>query len=180
MLRSPRVSAMCRSWFAWAAILILLGFVTAAGRAQGPDLPPIPRMQGICVLTDGPRRDWTGYTAGLGVRLSFPHDWSPREVADHRLELLQNGQPMLRLWEVDTGGLAPAAWLQQRASRPDARGCRLMALGVSTGQQCFGDAAQTWTTYLITPRRVLAVEVPAAVARETHCGILKSIEDLSR
>ncbi|MGQ0571356.1 MAG: hypothetical protein ACT4P5_17775 [Armatimonadota bacterium] len=180
MLPFLSVSAMCRCWFACAAILVVLGLVTTSGRAQGPDLPPVPRMQGICMLTDGPRRDWTGYTAGLGVRLSFPQDWSPREVADHRLELLQNGRPMLRLWEVDTDGLAPTAWLQQRASRPDARGCRLMALGASTGQQCFGDAAQTWTTYLLTRRRVLAVEVPAAVVRETHCGILKSIKDLSR
>ena len=170
-----------RPCIAFAAMVVLLtGLATLPGRAQGPDLPPLPRLQGVCQLSDGPAQGWSRYTASsLSVRVSFPAGWSAREVGG-RLELVAPDRVMARLRRVHTGGLSPVDWLRDQARRPDGARCRMVILGGFQGRQCFDSSADLWTTYLAGGGRVLAVEVPGSVTRQIHCGILMGIEDLSR
>lgn len=160
-----------------AGIAALLQMTLAQARAQGPDLPPIPRMSGICQLADGPKRGWASVTLRpLGVRVSHPPEWSARETTERRIELASGNRVMVRLWAVDTGGVAPSAWLQRQDPTRAGR-CQMVQLGGSRGRQCFDRTADTWTTFLIVAQRVIAIEARGALSRETHCGILISVRE---
>lgn len=170
---SPQISAAC------VVALLLMSVAPAPGAAQGPDLPQVPRLSGICQITDGPSRGWAGYaSSALGVRVSRPPEWSPRERGK-RIEFVAADRVMLLVREVNIEGAAPAVWLR-RARTPEGGRCHAVVLGTFRGRQCFDPAAGRWTTFLMTSHRVVAVEVPGTLAREIHCGVLMSFEDLWR
>ncbi len=163
---------------ACVAALLPMSLAPGHARAQGPDLPPIPRLSGICHLADGPKRGWASATLrSLGVRVSHPPEWSARESTGPRIEFVTGDRVMARLWAVDTGGVAPAAWLERQDRTAGGGRCQTVVLGGSRGRQCFDPTTGTWTTFLIAAHRVIAVEAPGTLSRETHCGILMSVRE---
>ncbi len=70
------------------------------------------------------------------------------------------------------------AWLRARLQVESAQQCRVVAIGPFVGHQCFNPAAGVWTTYLLAFNRVLAIEAPATLSREVHCGVLAGLIDL--
>ncbi len=164
------------------AILLMAGATPSPVFSQGPDLPQVPRLTGICLLIDGPKAGWSTFTASaLGVRIPYPPDWSPREEdGGRRLTFVAGGQTAVRVRSVDTAGLSPLEWLQARLRTDEARDCRVVTMGSLVGHQCFNPTTRTWTTYLLTSNHVLAVEAPATLARATHCGMLMGVEDLAQ
>ncbi len=164
-----------------SVVLLIVGTVPNLAAAQGPELPPAPRLRGICPLSDGPRQGWLTFTApGLGVRISYPQNWVPREEGSQQVAFTAGDRVMLRTRIVDTGGLDPLGWLQARVRTEEGRRCRVVALESWIGHQCFDLTGQVWTTFLLTTNRVLAVEVPATLDRGVHCAILAGIDELTR
>lgn len=165
--------------FGLLAAVALVSLLAERSGAQAPELPPLPRLHGICLPTDEPGSGWPVFTAAaLRIRISHPPGWRPIVVGARQIEFIVADRLMLRLRVVDTGGLTPLAWLQARVRTGEGQGCRVVAIGAFVGHQCFERQTQVWTTFLLTSRRVLAVEVPATVAREIHCAMLGAVEEI--
>ncbi len=164
------------------AALMVVGATHGLAFAQGPDLPQVPRLQGICLLTDGPKPGWPTFTAAaLGVRIPYPPNWSPRvENGGRRLSFKAGGQAMVLVRAIDTAGQSPTGWLQARLRTGERQRCRIVDIGGLMGQQCFNRTTRTWTTFVLTSNHVLAAEAPAALARELYCGMLMGMEALAR
>ncbi len=158
--------------------LVVVGATHGLAFSQGPDLPQVPRLQGICRLEDGPGPGWSTFRVpSLGLQMAHPFGWTPWQEPG-RVTFLAAGRIVIRISRIDTAGLDPMAWLRARLHVESAQQCRVVAIGPFVGHQCFNHAADVWTTYLLASNRVLAVEAPATLSREVHCGVLAGLVDL--
>lgn len=70
------------------------------------------------------------------------------------------------------------AWLRMRLQAKASQQCHVVAIGTFVGYQCLNPVDGGWTTHVLAVHRVLAVDVPAALSREDHCGVLTGLVDL--
>lgn len=158
--------------------LVVVGLTPLSGAAQAPDRPLLPRLGGICRIEDAPGPGWsTVRIQSLGLQIAYPFGWTPWEERGG-VTLLDAGRTVVRISRVDTSGLEPMAWLRMRVQAKTSQQCRVVAIGTSVAYYCLNSVDGGWTTYLLAVHRVLAVDVPAALSREVHCGVLTGLVDL--